>query len=54
MSEVRLLDRTVIVAGAGRGLGHAMALGLCTAGAQVVATARTAEAIGTLADTGVG
>ncbi len=43
-----LAGRTVLVTGAGRGLGRAMALGVAGAGATVVAVARTA---GELAET---
>jgi NAD(P)-dependent dehydrogenase (short-subunit alcohol dehydrogenase family) len=39
MSETPLTGKVVIVTGGGRGLGHAMTLGLVRAGATVVATA---------------
>lgn len=47
---VRLDDRVAIVTGASRGIGEATARGLAAAGAKVVLAARSAEAIGALAD----
>lgn len=40
--EFSLVDRVVVVTGAGRGLGRSIAIGMASAGARVVAVARTA------------
>ena len=42
---MRLKDRVAIVTGSGRGLGKAFALGLATAGADVVVTSRTQSSV---------
>src|SRR5687768_840441 len=42
---MKLEGRTVLVSGASRGIGHAIALGCAAAGAHVVGMARTASAL---------
>ncbi len=46
-----LADKTVLVTGAGRGLGHGVARGLAAYGATVVAVARTEPELAELAET---
>ncbi|MCD6059174.1 MAG: short-chain dehydrogenase/reductase [Thermomicrobiales bacterium] len=46
-----LADKTVLVTGAGRGLGHGVARGLAAYGATVVAVARTESELAELAET---
>jgi NAD(P)-dependent dehydrogenase (short-subunit alcohol dehydrogenase family) len=49
--EEALSDKTVLVTGAGRGLGHGVARGLAAYGATVVAVARTESELAELAET---
>lgn len=49
LDKFRLTDRVAIITGAGRGIGRGIALGLAEAGADVVALARTASDIESLA-----
>ena len=50
LDKFRLTDRVAVITGAGRGIGRGIALGLAEAGADVVALARTAKDIESLAD----
>lgn len=50
LDKFKLTDRVAIITGAGRGIGRGIALGLAEAGADVVALARTAKDIESLAD----
>lgn len=50
MGNLQLEGRTALVTGAGRGLGRAIALELSAAGTRVIALARSAEALESLAD----
>jgi len=47
---MRLNEKTVIITGGGRGIGHAIALGFAKEGAQVVVAARTEEEVIKTAD----
>lgn len=47
--DMRLTDRVIIVTGASRGLGRAMALGLADEGVKVVAAARGSDELASLA-----
>jgi NAD(P)-dependent dehydrogenase (short-subunit alcohol dehydrogenase family) len=49
--EEALADKTVLVTGAGRGLGHGVARGLAAYGATVLAVARTESELAELAET---
>lgn len=49
--EEALADKTALVTGAGRGLGHGIARGLAAYGATVVAVARTESELAELAET---
>ncbi|KAA0969564.1 SDR family oxidoreductase [Aureimonas fodinaquatilis] len=52
--KISLDGQTALVTGAGRGLGRAIALALAEAGASVVAVARTADDLESLAQEGAG
>jgi NAD(P)-dependent dehydrogenase (short-subunit alcohol dehydrogenase family) len=49
LKELLLTEKTAIVIGGTLGIGHAIALGLAAAGADVVATSRSQEAVDTTA-----
>ena len=50
LDKFRLTDKVAVITGAGRGIGRGIALGFAEAGADVVALARTAKDIESLAE----
>lgn len=51
MNHINLKGKIALVNGASRGIGEAIALGLATAGAEVVLTSRSLESVSGVADT---